>query len=412
MFKKLVKKGLPIIMATMLVASTNVMSAFAVETVAEEGKIHTYIDRDSGVKFECKDFVLTEINVSIAEYSAPLGWYDEQYSIELLDDDCGWINFEDVSVTAYLPCEKENCNVIMDNGSNTLFPVEAEYVDGYYKFNMSTNATYSICDYPLAKGDGELVQQTLVDEKTGVSVSGMIQSESALAVKDIRAMYKEIIEEVGFEAGIIYGERPVASGENYDGYSVRVARNLVSANTDGELTITLPCPNKDYEVRCINEYISKPKEVNDEWSALEDELISCLDTPAEEMAKKLTTFADKVYPVIESEYIDGSYVVKNDSVGYYILAPKDSFIVTADYVEKARKAYEEPYDDSCDPPVDYDEYSDIESTEASTNNKDIEEQDFENQDNNNIYVIIAVIGVVVIGAIVIVVVLKKRTKNS
>lgn len=212
MFKRLGKKVLTIIMATMLVASMSAVSTFAVETATEKSSVvatakaeaNTYTDKRSGVKLESDSLNVSQHTTFIFDdydkFLPKTDLYEKILDIEVYSnpDELEMADLSKTPVTAYIPYDKEGCYVVFSEyETSKTTQLKAEYVDGYYKVQMVGSGTYIICDYPLAEGDGKLVQQTLVDEKTGVSVSGMIPTDSKLVVLDIDELYDTMVDDNG-----------------------------------------------------------------------------------------------------------------------------------------------------------------------------------------------------------------------
>ena len=214
MFKRLGKKVLTIIMATMLVTSMSAVSTFAADTATDgkttvataKSKANVYTSKSSGVKLESDSLKLNEFNTYIFtaydHFMPKTDVYEKILDIEVYVDEesSERADLSKTPVTAYIPYDKEGCYVVFsDYERDELVQLEAEYVDGYYKVQMKGSGTYVICDYPLVKGEGKLVQQTLVDKKTGVSVSGMIPTDSKLVVLDIDELYDTMVDDVPAE---------------------------------------------------------------------------------------------------------------------------------------------------------------------------------------------------------------------
>lgn len=361
MFKRLGKKVLTVIMATMLVASMSAVSTFAVDTDTKESKViskaqaSTYTDKNSGVKLESDSLTLNQdttfVFTAYDKFIPKTDLYEKILDIEVYSSADG-LEMADLSktpVTAYIPHSEKGCYVIFSEyETSELTQLKAEYVDGCYKVEMKGSGTYIICDYPLAEGEGKLVQQTLVDKKTGVSVSGMIPTDSKLVVLDIDELYDTMVDDNGSAE-----QTPISMAEKYDGYSVHIVRNLEEIEIKDELTFTIPYDKKGYELRCIGDKPMTDEELY-EMDNLGMELIDPNGIPAEELAEKLTVFMNKQYPALESKYVDGSYVVKNNYTGYYLFGEAGSFAVTVDEVNEIRaesNAGEDEFEEPTDAPT-------------------------------------------------------------
>lgn len=368
MLKRLGKKVLPIIMATMLVASMSVVSTSAVEVATEESTVEvtateatetsTYTDELSGVKFESDAIALNEDSVfvfnSYEEILHITSLYEKIYDLEVYAEDYDYADLSKTPVTAYLPYDVEGCYVIfMEYETGEISQLEAEYVDGYYKVQMPASGTYMICDYPLVEGDGELIEQTLVDETTGVSVSGLIPTDSKLVVVDIMSVVKDIfagfedLESESEDVEVTVNEEALSLLDSIDGYAVYVIRNFDIAKTEGELTVNLPSEFEGYEVRYIDaatndtgseEYESLLAEYEKDYEEIESEL-SNPTISDEELAEKINALIDEVMPVLASEYVDGNYVVNSENSGTFMILPTDTVKVTAEDVKAMREEY-------------------------------------------------------------------------
>lgn len=359
MLKRLGKRVLPIIMATMLVASIGTLSTYAVEVDTEENTIEatasttsTYVDEYSGVKFESDSMTLSESSVYVFDGNIDiipkLDLYEKMYNINVYEEGYEYADLSKIPVTAYLPCENEGCYVVfMDYESGEVVQLDAEYVDGYYKVQMAGVGAYFICDYALAEGEGELVEQTLVDETTGVSVSGLIPTDSKLVVVDLMAMCEKLIAELeNYESehesvGVIVNEEALELLDKMDGYMVYVIRNFDIAKTKGELTVNLPSEFEGYEVRYIDANVAESEEYESiltEYEVIESEL-SNPTISDEELAEKINAFIDKVMPALASEYVDGNYIVNNENCGIFMIVPTESLHITAEDVKIMREEY-------------------------------------------------------------------------
>lgn len=219
-------------MATLLVASTGAVSTSAVEVATEESGISSselskYVHEETGLILECETmditnrnaFVSEETNLSIdfADLTTLPGMYEKKYSVELYTMSGDVVDYEQNPVTLYIPCERDDCYIMfVSYESGEPVQLDAEYVDGYYKVQMTDMGSFMICENPLLEGEGELVQQTLADEETGVSVSGMIESGSSLYVITIKDLYDQMVSMFNNEESYRYGssfnlnEQPIA----------------------------------------------------------------------------------------------------------------------------------------------------------------------------------------------------------
>lgn len=335
--KKLVKRALPMIMATTLVTGMTAVEAVAVDS--EKGTVSTYVNQETGVKVESDAIALSGENVEVQSglgMDDILGQYEARFDITIYGENFEFLDCNMYPVTLYLPYEKEGCYIVADTGverGDEIIPIEAEYVDGYYKIDRADWGEYYICDFAFEESFSKLEQQTLVDEETGISISGLIETGSRLVSFDTKDMYNELLDTYGDDK---YISTYVDMSQKFDGYGVFVERNFEYANTDGELTITLPSEYEGYEVRCFSYEAPMSGEDSDLSEAYGFSLYTIPDPSDEELAVKLTEFMDRVYPPLQTEYVDGKYVVKNTYTGYYYIAPAGSFVVTADDVKRIR----------------------------------------------------------------------------
>lgn len=214
---------------------------------------------------------------------------------------------------------------------------------------MPNWGTYYICETPLVTGYSKFEQTTLTDETTGVSISGKIESGSGLVAYNVQDMYKVLEENDSY-----FEESPFALIGEYDGYGVFLSRNMEDAYTQGELTVTLPSPNEGYEVRCINSRVPMSDKDAYEDEILGFELTSTMELSDEELAERYTALMNKVYPPLQAEYVNGSYVVKSNNPGYYFIAPAGSFAITADKIHSIR-AEHGVYDNTNNEVVEYED---------------------------------------------------------
>ena len=353
MLKRLGKKVLPIIMATMLVAGMCAVSTSAVE-VSNNSEIavvkdtpSVYVDEETGVKLESSDIIVNEENVSVvdndlSQLGIEIDLYEKSYSFYVYDENYDEINCNETAVTAYVPFENDSCYVIYyDIENKKATQLDAEYVDGSYKFNMIGVGEYYICDSPLAEGEGEIVQQTLVNEQTGVTVSGAIQTDTKLVVIDVFELLKNIGLDFDSLKSMLEENPDLATSidkeqiellKQMDGYIVCLTRNFEMVNPQGELTITLPNGNDSFAVRyadVMSEFSSG------EFGDMELPEIDYTDETKtdEELAQEYNANIDKQMPILESEYVDGSYVVNSTNSGLFLIAPKDILYTTAEEIK-------------------------------------------------------------------------------
>lgn len=344
MFKKLGKKVLPIIMATMLVASMGAVSTSAVEvategaTVMSKSEVNTYVHEVTGVKLESDSMSFSEENTRVFDVSAsPLATpnvCEKMYEIEIYKEAEIYADLSNNSVKAYLPCELDNGYVFFIGSEDDAKPVqlEAEYVDGSYKVQMIDSGTYIITDYTLAEGEGELVEQTLVDEKTGVIVSGLIPTDSKLVAFNSNELFEDLFGDLFGD--LLEGEKD--SVKKTDGYIIYLIRNFDTITTESELTITLPSELEGCQVRYIIESDDTDADTDAEYEEIEKEL----DNPTisdEELAAKMNAYTDKTSPLLDSEYVDGSYIAKSGSLGTFMIGPEEMFYETAESVKALRE---------------------------------------------------------------------------
>ncbi len=427
MMKKLIKKAAAIIIAAMLIASISAVGISATEKNEEKTGVvtadtaNTYIDEETGVKFESDAMTITSDNVTVTSHFANkdlFGFYEDYYFVDIKKSDDEYIDFNKVPITLYLPSEKENCYVLLHgNDSFEYVQIDAEYVDGYYKFRVENTGNYYICDTPLINSYSTLEQQTLTDEDTGVSVSGVIETNSNLVAYDVRDMYENFKEE-NYDLCL----EPFAMIDEFDGYGVFFSRNMKPASTQGELTISLPCANEGYEVRYINDSISMSDKDGCEAEILGFQLTTTPELPAEEVAERYTALMDSIYPALDAEYVNGSYVVKSELTGYYFIAPKGSFTITADKINKVRAAYQKRHNgESSSLSVESNDTSTDDSKEATkvqpittkkaTESKSDNSKSTDNDKNIIVTVIAGAVVLVVIGTTVVLICKKKSAKK-
>lgn len=351
MFKKLGKKVLPIIMATLVLSSMGMVSTAAVEvatedaTVMSESTVNTYVNEDTGVKFESDSISFNEENTLVVDVSAtPLATpnvCEKMYEVSVYTDENSSVDFSKNSVTAYLPCELENCYVIFTGTEEDAKPVqlEAEYVDGCYKVQMVGSGSYIIADYALAEGEGELLEQTLVDETTGVRVSGLMPTDSKLIVFNVNKLFEDLFGD------LLEGEN-TGTMKDTDGYVISLVRNFKPIEIENEVTITLPSELEGCQVRYMMDFDETDTEYEEIEKELENPTIS-----DEELAAKMNAYTDKASPLLDSEYVDGSYIVKNGSLGTFMIAPEELFYETAESVKALREEYKSEQEETTETPT-------------------------------------------------------------
>ncbi|MEE0264638.1 MAG: PT domain-containing protein [Acutalibacteraceae bacterium] len=375
MLKRLGRKFLPILMASMLVTSMTAVSATAVE-VSEENTVvsgetttSTYVDEFTGIKLESDSVTLEESDMLLNSMSAedfPMfsNVMEKNFDITVLgdehDDETGiYVNFAKTPVTAYLPCANEGRYVAFINSETMeVKQVEAEYADGFYKIQLVGHGSYVICDYPLAEGEGEMTQQTLYDETTGITVSGMLQSDSKLLVIDVVQLATDILGALG-DLGSMEGMEGMEDIDidiedesmqqvldilnSFDGYLVCPMRNFNIAKTEGDMKITLPCEFSDYEVRNMDIFSEDIQ--NGDFSSFE-QYAGILSEDAfetktnEQIAEDVNGLIDTLLTKLTAEFVEGNYIVNSDSLGLFVVAKEGTFKVTADHIQMLREEYE------------------------------------------------------------------------
>lgn len=150
-----------------------------------------------------------------------------------------------------------------------------------------------------------------------------------------------------------------------DGYLIYVVRNFEKAQTEGELTVTLPNENEGYEVRCFDTTMPMSDSDGEEDEALGFDIFYP-NSSHQELADKVNAFANRVYPALDAEYIDGSYVVTTEYLQYVFIAPSDAFALTADDIKAMKDSYSSysDYEVPSDPPTS--SATDTSATETST----------------------------------------------
>lgn len=375
MLKRIGKKALPIIMATMIVAGMGSVSTLAVNTaVAGSSALNTaipaempaedstgdctigetitedyYNDHRTNISLSSDDLNLSTVNVMVIKGEVDpyisMSRYLEVYDIDLYQNDTGIneIDFEKYNVTLSLPCNRDDCYIIYrDYRGGKPVQLEAEYVNSSYNVRMPGAGAYMISEKPLAEGEGELIEQTLVDKATGVSVKGMIPTGSNLVVVDIADAVMDYMKSSGDKIDIELTEEELAMLANIDYYIVYVERNLNVSATEGELTVSLPNDNNDCEVRYIYD-VPNDSELGDSLRSAREAITGEIMLPTmsdEEFAEEINSIIDSIAPVIESEYVDGNYVVNKEKPGYFIVASKGSVYATADHVKRMREKKE------------------------------------------------------------------------
>ncbi|MEE1077272.1 MAG: hypothetical protein UHY68_08455 [Acutalibacteraceae bacterium] len=382
MLKRIGKKALPVIMSTMLVAGMGAVSTSAVEVatenstvVTEDATLSTYVDKTTGIKFESSSIELNSENVYVVDDTA----IDEEYGyglalksfyIDVYDAPNSYssVNFKENPVTAYIPYEDEDCSIMFMNvWSEKPLQLETEYVDGYYKVQLVELGNYSIYSEPLAEGEGELVEQSLVHEKTGVTVSGMIRTNSKLGVREAKDRFGGLLN---LDYDVIMVPLYEEDFEEYGrmtAYEVNLLRNLDIIKAESNLTVTLPCEIEDCEVRYITDSIDFTASQEEAYEKIENELWKPTKSD-EEIADMINSLVEDIYPVMEADYVDGSYSVNTDKLGTFFIMPKGSFTFTAENVKHLKEDIYSDLSDNPDPPMpeDSEEPTEVVATEPAT----------------------------------------------
>ena len=356
MLKRLGKKVLPIIMATMLVAGMGAVCTSAVDVPVDKAGIvgtavalSTFEDEYSGIRLESEAINLDDCMVfPVKEDLASLGigkdFCEEVYSIGVLDSQLQMVDFAKTPVTAFLPSGKADCCVIyVDNETGKAQQIDAEYVNGNYKVNLVGDGNYIISATPLVEGEGEMTQQTLVDEKTGVTVSGVIPTDTKLITIDAI----DVLENQGLDYDAMASESGDMANQldllkNIDAKIVCLVRNFEIVKPESGVVVTLPNSNADYEVRycdlfngaLFDEFFQYDENGDHDSSLYED----CTD---EELAKLINDTLNKYLLVLQAEYNEGNYTVNAENSGLFVTAPVDTFKVTADNVKALREYFDD-----------------------------------------------------------------------
>lgn len=275
MLKRIGEKAVPVIIATVLLVAVIIASAFAIRmmtkydtTATEKVAVNTYIDKETGVKLESDSIVFSDKNTYIYNSTADVRIY---YGYEFSIKKCIDIHIGVVG-------------------------------DIFRSIDFSENP---VTAYIPCKTEGCYV--ILLDNETG--------EHTQIEAEYIDDYYKVKMTTSG---SYYICDEPLEEGE-------------------GELAITLPNKYEDCEVRVITnsfdlaDRFDIPDSLNEYLMGIQSELMEPTISD-QEIADRINIFFEQAYPVIESEYVDGGYLINTDKLGVFFVVPKGSFALTAEDV--------------------------------------------------------------------------------
>lgn len=87
----------------------------------------------------------------------------------------------DRNVKISIPSDNKDLYVINVNNTFSPYQLDAEYIDGKYVFETDTLGYFVLSSQPLPEyKEPELTQQTITDEKTGITVSGLLPTDATV----------------------------------------------------------------------------------------------------------------------------------------------------------------------------------------------------------------------------------------
>ena len=87
----------------------------------------------------------------------------------------------DRKVKVSIPSDNKDLYVINVNNTFSPYQLDAEYIDGKYVFETDTLGYFVLSSQPLPEyKEPELTQQTITDEKTGITVSGLLPTDATV----------------------------------------------------------------------------------------------------------------------------------------------------------------------------------------------------------------------------------------
>ncbi|MEE1076945.1 MAG: hypothetical protein UHY68_06770 [Acutalibacteraceae bacterium] len=172
-----------------------------------------------------------------------LYWYENWFSFKNVDSkiyldqftlSTTSADYEDLSVKmkVFVPYDKPDCHIIYFDDNNNPKEISSEYINGKYVFSLDPadfqegryNFFYICTQGALAEPDAKPVQQTLTDEKTGITVSGELLPDTQLTVIDYS------------NSGTLASDEVTAPGLYY----ITLIRDHKEIAPTSTLTVTIP----------------------------------------------------------------------------------------------------------------------------------------------------------------------------
>ena len=233
-------------------------------------------------------------------------FYHGGFSLDIFSADWESLN---VKTKVFVPFEKPDCHIIYFDTKNNPREIPSEYINGKYIFSLDPadfeeeqyNAFY-ICSYGEADPNAKPVQQTLTDEKTGITVSGKIPPDTQLTVVDYSNLNTLASNEVT-TPGLYY---------------ITLINGHKQITPSSAFTITIPG-----EAGNKVGYYHAGKFIDRVWNAVEEYSAESVDPdPAYNTVVDENDTRDEL-TYLENSYSNNSYTITTKELGLFGVGTKD-----------------------------------------------------------------------------------------
>ena len=247
-------------------------------------------------------------------------FHHDEFTIEVLSTD--WERVP-VKIKVFVPYDKPNCHIIYCDDKRNPRVIPSEYIDGKYIFSLDPADfdenyynNFHICTYGEADPNAKPVQQTLKDEKTGITVSGKILPDTQLTVVDYSNINTLASDEVT-TPGLYY---------------ITLIRGHKEITPSSTLTVTIPGKSGNkvgyyHPDKFKNRVMNAVEEYRAESADIEPDIIPVVDE--NDTQDELT--------YINNKYNNNSYTITTNKLGMFGIGTKDKlnpeYICRVDYCE-------------------------------------------------------------------------------
>ena len=247
-------------------------------------------------------------------------FHHDEFTIEVLSTT--WDRVP-VKMKVFVPYDKPNCHIIYCDNKRNPRVIPSEYIDGKYVFSLDPADfeenyynNFHICTYGEVDPNAKPVQQTLKDEKTGITVSGEILPDTQLTVVNYSNTNTLASEEVT-TPGLYY---------------ITLIRGHKEITPSSALTVTIPG-----EAGNKVSYYHPDKFKNRVMNAIEEYKAESLDVDPDIIPVVDENDTQDELTYINSKYNNNSYTITTNKLGMFGIGTKDKldpeYICRVDYCE-------------------------------------------------------------------------------